>query len=307
MTSRTVEEISFRSHGAQCAAWHVHATSDDMNRNGLRPVVVIGHGFGGTRDTGLMDFAAGFADAGVDSLVFDYRGFGASEGSPRQVVAYRKQRQDWRAAVEAARRLRGVDPDRVALWGTSYSGGHVLTVAAADPRIAAVIALAPATDGLAAVLQIARTAGPLAVLRLVGHGLRDALTVITGGPPHRIPLAAEPGSVAIISTPGALSGYLAVAGPTWRNEVCARTALEVALNRPTTVAPKIKCPMLIQIGTNDQVAPPAAARKTADRAGGPTTVLEYPVDHFDAYTGPWQETVLADEVSFLVRALADTR
>lgn len=304
MIAPAVEEITFQSHGVQCAAWHVHATSEDLERNGSRPAVVIGHGFGGTRDTGLMDFATGFAAAGIDALVFDYRGFGASTGSPRQVVAYRRQREDWRAAVDAARRLRGVDPERIALWGTSYSGGHVLTVAASDPRIAAVVALVPATDGLAAVLQIARTAGPLAVLRLIAHGLRDALTTITGRPAHLIPLAAEPGSVAIISTPGALAAYQAVAGPTWRNEVCARTALEVAFNRPTTAAPKIRCPMLVQIGTNDQVAPPAAARRTADRAGGPTTLQQYPVDHFDVYAGEWQAAVLADEVAFLARTLA---
>jgi cephalosporin-C deacetylase-like acetyl esterase len=304
MTAPVIDDISFLSHGVRCAAWHVHAASDELARNGLRPIIVIGHGFGGTRDTGLMDFAAEFAAAGIDALVFDYRGFGASEGSPRQVVAYRKQREDWRAAVDAARRLRGVDPERVALWGTSYSGGHVLTVAAADPRIAAVVSLVPATDGLAAVLQIARTAGPLAPLRLIRHGLRDALTAVRGAAPHTIPIAAEPGSVAIISTPGALAGYLALAGPTWRNEVCARTALEVALNRPTTVAPKIKCPMLVQIGSNDQVAAPSAARKTANRAGGPTTTLEYPVDHFDVYAGEWQAKVLADEVVFLVRVLA---
>lgn len=304
MTAPVIDDISFLSHGVRCAAWHVYATSDELARNGLRPIIVIGHGFGGTRDTGLMDFAAEFAAAGIDALVFDYRGFGASQGSPRQVVAYRNQREDWRAAVDAARRLRGVDPERVALWGTSYSGGHVLTVAAADRRIAAVVSLVPATDGLAAVLQIARTAGPLAPLRLIRHGLRDALTAVRGAAPHTIPISAEPGSVAIISTPGALAGYEAIAGPTWRNQVCARTALEVALNRPTTAAPKIKCPMLVQIGSNDQVAPPGAARKTANRAGGPTTTLEYPVDHFDVYAGEWQAKVLADEVAFLVTVLA---
>lgn len=304
MTAPVVCDISFLSQGVRCAAWHVRATADKLAHNGSRPAIVIGHGFGGTRDTGLMDFAVAFAAAGIDALVFDYRGFGASEGSPRQVVAYRKQREDWRAAVDAARRLRGVDPDRIALWGTSYSGGHVLTVAASDPRIAAVVSLVPATDGLAAVRQIARTAGPLAPLRLIRHGLRDALTAMTGAAPHLIPIAAEPGSVAIISTPGARASYEAVAGPTWRNQVCARTALEVALNRPTTAAPKIKCPTLVQIGANDRVAPPTAARKTGDRAGGPTTVLEYPVDHFDVYVGEWQAKVLADEVDFLVEALA---
>ncbi|TSD94251.1 lysophospholipase [Skermania sp. ID1734] len=304
MSAPTVDDVSFYSQGVRCSAWHVHAQSEDLTRNGLRPCIVIAHGFGGTRDTALMNFAEGFAAAGIDSLVFDYRGFGASDGAARQVVSYRKQRQDYRAAVDAARRLRGVDADRIALWGTSYSGGHVLAVAAADPRIAAVVALVPATDGLAAVVQIGRYAGPLAPLKLTAHGLRDALTRLTGGAPHHIPLAAKPGSVAIIATPGALEGYEAIAGPTWRNEVCARTTLEVALNRPTTKAPKVKCPTLIQVGGNDRVAPPAAARKTARRIGGPATLLEYPVDHFDVYAGQWQAKALDDEIDFLVQVLA---
>lgn len=296
-----IDEVSFASHGVRCAAWHVRADTADSAHP--RPCVVMAHGFGGTRDTGLLDFATGFAAAGIDAFVFDYRGFGASDGEPRQDVAYRKQRQDYRAAIDAARRLRGVDPDRIALWGTSNSGGHVVAVAAEDPRIAAVVALLPAPDGLAAVVQIARYAGALAPLKLTAHGLRDVVTMATGAPPHHIPLAAEPGQVGIITTPGALEGYLAIGGPTWRNEVCARTTLEVALNRPTTKASRVTCPMLVQIGSNDRVAPPAAARKTAQRAAGRTTVLEYPVDHFDAYTGPWQVTALADEVEFLQQVL----
>lgn len=304
MSTPTVDDISFLSRGVRCAAWHVHAESEGLVHRGLRPCIVIAHGFGGTRDTALMNFAAGFAAAGLDSLVFDYRTFGASEGTPRQVVSYRMQREDYRAAIDAARRLRGVDPDRIALWGTSYSGGHVLAAAAADPRIAAVVSLVPATDGLAAVLQIGRYAGPLAPLKLAAHGLRDAATTMTGSAPHHIPLAGEPGSVAIITTPGAREAYEAIAGPTWRNEVCARTALEVALNRPTTKAPKIKCPVLIQAGSDDRVAPPAAIRKTARRTGGPTTLLEYPVDHFDVFAGEWRVKALADQVDFLVRVLA---
>ncbi|MDY6808542.1 MAG: alpha/beta fold hydrolase [Actinomycetota bacterium] len=297
-------DITFTSRGVRCAAWHVQAISDELIRDGRRPCVVIAHGFGGTRDTALMGFAEGFADAGFDSFVFDYRTFGASAGTPRQVVSYRMQRQDYCAAIDAARRLRGVDPDRIALWGTSYSGGHVMAVAAADRRIAAVVALVPAPDGLAAVLQIARHAGPAAPLRLVGHGLRDALRAVAGTTPHHIPLAAQPGSVAVLATPGALEGYQAIGGPTWRNEVCARTSLEVAFNRPITRAPQVTCPMLVQIGSDDRVAPPDAARKAARRAGGPTTVLEYPVDHFDVYAGPWQAKTLADEVDFLVKTMA---
>jgi dienelactone hydrolase len=139
-----MNEITFTSGGATCAAWHLPATTDAYAGEHGRPCVVIAHGFGGTRDTGLLDYAEGFAQAGIDAFVFDYRGFGASDGTPRQLVSYRRQRQDYHAAIAAARNLSGVDPDRIVLWGTSYSGGHVIAVAATDKRVAAVISMTPA-------------------------------------------------------------------------------------------------------------------------------------------------------------------
>ncbi len=296
-----MREITFLSAGVHCRAWHLPARDDAfVNDKGL-PCVVMAHGFGGTRDTGLLAYAEGFADAGLDVLVFDYRGFGTSDGSPRQRVAFRHQRADYRAAVDAARRLDGVDPDRVVLWGTSYSGGHVLAVAAEDRRIAAVVSMTPATDGLAALIAIAKHGGVRRLAPLVGNGLRDAGRALTGRAPHVIPVVGEPGSVAVITAPGALAGYLALAGPTWRNEVCARTALEVGLNRPTRYAGGVAAPLLVQVGTNDSVAPPDAARRTAAKAGA--QLCEYPVDHFDVYDGHWQEQALADQITFLSRHL----
>src|SRR2546423_8736529 len=149
-----MNDIMFASADASCAAWHLPAAADAFAGANGRPCVVMAHGFCGTRDSGLLTYAEAFAEAGVDALVFDYRGFGASEGTPRQLVSYRRQRQDYHAAIAAARRLPGVDPDRIVVWGYSYSGGHVIAVAARDGRVAAAIALTPATDGAAAPAQI---------------------------------------------------------------------------------------------------------------------------------------------------------
>ena len=297
------KDLTFPSRGTACAAWHIPATSDALAGPAGRPCVVMGHGFGGTRDTGLMGYAEAFADAGIDAFVFDYRGFGASQGTPRQDVSYRRQRQDYHAALAAARHLPGVDRDRVAVWGTSYAGGHVIAVAAQDRRVAAVIAMTPATDGLAALVQLTRYAGIGQLTRTAGHGLRDLARAVTGREPHRIPVVAQPGSVAIVSTSGAEEAYTAVAGPTWRNEVCARTALEIGLNRPTTFARRLRCPILVQAGTNDRVAPPAAARRSAQKAGALALLREYPVDHFDVYDGPLQQPLIDDQLAFLRRHL----
>jgi pimeloyl-ACP methyl ester carboxylesterase len=133
----------------------------------------MAHGFGATRDASLAPYAERFVAAGLHVLLFDYRHFGASDGEPRQLVSVRRQLQDYAAAFEFARALRGVDPARVAVWGTSFSGGHALVTAATVPGVAAAICQCPMMDGLAAVRRILEYAGPVQLLRLTGHGLLD--------------------------------------------------------------------------------------------------------------------------------------
>jgi uncharacterized protein len=299
-----MRDLTFRSRGVTCAAWHLPGTGDAFTTAQGRPCVVMAHGFGGTKDTGLLAYAEGFAAAGLDVLVFDYRGFGASEGTPRQNVSFRRQRADYVAAIVAARRLDGVDADRIVLWGTSYSGGHVVPVAVADGRIAAVVSMTPAMDGLAALLAMFKHGGFRRLAPLVAHGLRDVLGALLGRPRHHLPVVGVPGSTAVMTTPGALEDYTALAGPTWRNEACARVALEVAFNRPIRFASQLRTPILVQIGDHDSVAPPAAARRTAALAGSFAEVCSYPVDHFDVYDGQWQRQALADQLRFLDRQLA---
>ncbi|MFE0433216.1 alpha/beta hydrolase, partial [Citrobacter freundii] len=151
-----MQDIKFISQGITCAAWYIPATTDKFINDNGRPCIVMAHGFGGTRDTGLLEFAKPFSEAGIDAFIFDYRGFGDSGGIPRQDVSYLRQREDYHAAIAAARGLPNVDETRIAIWGTSYSGGHVLVAAAQDQRISAVISMNPATDGLAALSQICR-------------------------------------------------------------------------------------------------------------------------------------------------------
>ena len=134
-----VTETGFDSHGTRCAATYLGARGDALTGERGRPCVVMGHGFGATRDGGLLPFAERFAAAGADVLMFDYRGYGTSDGTPRQDVNHLRHRQDYHAAIEHARGLPGVDRDRIVLWGSSYSGGHVVPVAARDGQVAAVI------------------------------------------------------------------------------------------------------------------------------------------------------------------------
>lgn len=264
----------------------------------------MAHGIGGTRDSGLLPFAEAFAEAGLDVLLFDYRNFGDSSGEPRQLGSPPRHREDYRSAVAYARALAGVDPERIVLWGTSWSGGHIVPVAADDPRIAAVISQTPDLDGARILVEIARYGGLGQLLRLTANGLRDFVGDLRGRPPHMIPVTAPPGSVGAMTSDEAVPGYAAIAGPTWRNEITARAALDEGRNRAITRIGELSCPILIQIAEHDSIAPPAQARAAAWRAKGRSEVREYPCNHFEIYVGRWRERSIADQLHFLRRHLS---
>lgn len=298
------KDVNFPSGGELCAGWYLRAEGEELATDAGRPCVVMAHGVGGTRDSGLLPYAQEFAGAGLDVLLFDYRCFGASSGEPRQWGDPRRHREDYRAAVKYARGLDRVDPERVVLWGTSWSGGHVVYVAAEDPRIAAVIAQTPDLDGIRTLAWLGRQGDPRATLGGMRAAIADAIAGARGEAPRMIPLAARPGEVAAMSTEDALPGYEAIAGPSWRNEITARAVLLEARNRPITRISELSCPILIQVAERDSIAPPGAAEAAAWRAKGRSEMHTYPCAHFDIYLGEWRERAVADQVRFLRRHLA---
>jgi uncharacterized protein len=294
--------VSYDSHGVRCAAVHLTGQGDDFaGEDGRRPCVVLGHGLGGTVDSGLLPFAERFAAAGLDALAFDYRHFGASDGEPRQLLSVPRQLEDYAAAIAFARGLDGVDPEQIAVWGSSYSGGHVVPVAVADGRVAAAISQVPSMDGRASVLNVARYAGVGHLARLVLTGLRDLAGSLLGRAPVMVPVVGPPGSLGAMTSPDADAGYHAIAGPSWRNEVAARLALGTSLYRPGLQADRLPCPILIQIADHDAIAPPKAAQDTAWRATGRAEVRTYPIGHFDIYRGAPFEQAVIDQLHFLRR------
>ncbi len=298
MTQNTRSDVEFSSHGTVCRAWLYTPTAP----NGA--AIIMAHGLGGTRDAGLEPFALEFANNGFTVVLFDYRHFGASDGEPRQLLSISRQLQDWRAAVSYTRSLPGVDAARIGLWGTSFSGGHVLTTAANDSSIAAASAQGPMVDGLAASLEMVNYAGVGRLARLAAYGSVDQLRGVLGLQPITVPLVAAPGEFAAMSSHDALSGYGAITPSGWRNEMSARLALYLATYRPITKARKLRCPILIQACTKDSVAPAAAAVKLARKAGPNVELKEYDIGHFDIYVGKDRERAVADQLSFFKRALA---
>jgi dienelactone hydrolase len=264
--------------------------------------VVLAHGFGGVREARLWAYAERFRAAGMAALVFDYRHHGDSEGDPRGLISIGRQQADWRAAVAFARALPAIDPDRIALWGTSYGGGHVVQVAAGDPRLAAVVAQTPFTDGLSAL----RAVGPVSSVRMTVAALRDWFRGVRGRDPLPIPLAARPGELGAMTQPAALAGYRSLfEDPAdFHNEFLPRSALGLGFWRPARFASRIRCPLLVCLLDGDEVTPAAPARRMAERAPHGKCIDYGPAGgHFDIYTGEHFERTVADQTAFLGRAL----
>jgi pimeloyl-ACP methyl ester carboxylesterase len=290
-------EQTFVSGGVECAAWHFTGEGDALATDAGRPVVVMAHGLAGTMDSGLQPFAEALAAAGLDVLAFDYRGFGASEGTPRQTVSMAGQLEDYRAAMAAAARLPGVDPQRLVLWGVSLAGGHVISAAAGRGDVAAVVALTPLVDGLAAGRHALTNHTKAEMLRSTVAGFRSKV-----GKPVMMPVVAGPGQLGALTLDGAMEDYLAIAGPTWRNEIDATVGMELGGHRPIKLAQEIACPALFQIADFDRSAPPQSSMKAAFKARA--HVRHYPCDHFDVYAGKqWHDAVVAHQVAFLRQVL----
>jgi pimeloyl-ACP methyl ester carboxylesterase len=292
------EEVHFPSGDTTCAAWHYPGSNGGC--------VVMAGGFAVPKEPGTDRFAHRFQAAGFTVLAFDYRGFGESGGTPRQVARVRDQLADWHAAIACASTLPGVDPTRVAIWGFSVSGGHVFRVAARHPEeVAAAIAQTPNADGQAAARNAARHQKPIALLRFTGRAVLDALGAIVGRRPRLVALAGPPGTVAVLTTPDALDGDRALdpdnAYPGWEQAVAARSALRLTFYRPGRDASRMRCPVLVLVCDQDQSALAEPAVRAAARAPR-GELVRMPGGHYEPFLGGHEHAVEA-ELSFLRRHL----
>ncbi|MGQ9844276.1 MAG: alpha/beta hydrolase [Spirochaetota bacterium] len=289
----TISKIQFESNG--CI---LDACLYEQKSNKKLPVVVMAHGFGARMAWGLHPFADAFAQMGFAILMFDYRGFGKSQGSIPRLVYHKNHIQDYLAAISFVKTLPNIEPSKIILWGTSYSGGHVLSVASNDTTIAGVIAQVPFIDGLA-------TAFNLPVKNIVQgmyFGLRDMIHILLHKKPYSIPIVSTPDTFAAMNTPESYEGYLKLVPPEDRNEAennCpARICLTLPLNRPIVKVASINCPVCIIAAEYDSLIPLKAVKKAASKI----THADFntlPCGHFDPYTGNMFEKSIAIQKRFL--------
>lgn len=281
------------SGNIQCAA-DLYLPTNTRER---LPCVVMGHGFTGTKDLGLPVFAREFAANGFAALVFDYRHFGKSEGEPRQIIDVNKQRQDFQAAVECARNIDRIDPERIILWGSSLAAGHVLAVSARDPRIAATIAMVPFIDAKKGKGSEKTPAGTM--FKLMNAAMYDFIRGLFNLRPVYVPAVGKPGDYAVMTEPGALeiTEELMREGSTWRNEFAPRVAFAMPTYIEGTIE-KLKSPLLFCIAEHDVQASKEFASDLARKATL-GEVHTYPAGHFGLYVGEMRDRTISDQITFL--------
>lgn len=293
--SFTRQDVSIPSGTDTCAGWLYLPTGVAKP-----PIVILGHGLGATREMRLDAFAERFAEAGIAALAFTYRHFGDSTGEPRQLLSIKRQLADWDAVIAHVKRRPDVDGSRIAVWGSSFGGGHAVTVASRHPELKAAVAQCPFTDGLASALAL----GPMASLKVLPVVAKDCVSMLRRRAPVMIPLAGPAGSLALMNAPDALPGYQALIpkNGTFRNEVAARVAPTIMRYRPGKQAHKVAAPILFCISDTDSVTPPEETERYA-RTAPRGEIKHYSAGHFEFYLGDAFEQLVSDQTEFLTRHL----
>ncbi|WP_415973867.1 alpha/beta hydrolase [Rhodococcus sp. 077-4] len=296
-TEFTRTETSFSSNGIRCAVTVFRPRNPAA---ATLPAIVMAHGFGSPRAMRLYAYAERFVAAGYVVCVFDYRFFGDSEGEPRQLLDVQAQLVDWRNAVDFARSLDGVDEGRIIGWGTSFAGGHVLTLAGNGVRFAAVVAQVPHIDGIAAV----RATGFRQALRLAPAAITDTVRSVLGRSPRYVDSVGLPGTRAVMVSPDAITGRdrlvleSGLSDGDYPETVAARILLKIWRYSPGRTMAGIDCPTLVQIASEDTVTPASVAQRAAAKVRG-ATVRTYTGGHFDPYVEPLFSSVIRDQLAFL--------
>lgn len=257
-----------------------------------RPVVVMAHGFSAVADQ-LYRHAETFAAAGFNAFVYDHAGFGLSDGFPRQEVDPPRQLRGYRDAVSFVRTLPGVNASKIALWGSSFSGGHVLNAGALDPRVTCVVSQAPfiSGSGLLALRE------DLAEFEAGLFAEREARSA--GAPATMIPVTAPGEGLAALPGDDAHDYFASTNSPTWRNEVTLSSFEAVRAYEPAWWIEKLSPrPLLMILAQDDTVTPTAHAEAAFQRAWEPKRLVHVPGGHFDVYVGSGFNHAVGEMLAF---------
>ena len=286
------EDVDFYSKGTRCAAWLYLPQTEKKC-----PVIVMAHGLGGTRELRLYEYAERFAAAGYACYLFDYRNYGASDGNKRQLINVKMQLEDWKNAIEFIKKDPRVDGENLLLFGTSFSGGHVIWLTAHRDDVKATVAQCPYTNTMATI----KVVGLPYILKKAPFVIADVLTCITGYHPVMLKLSTYKGENALMEADEETTNrYLE--GADFINKAPARTLLEFVKYSPGKFFGKINTPIYVAACSNDMLAPADKTVRLAKKAKR-LTYKFYDCGHFEIYLPPFFEEVIKEYIDFYDKAL----
>jgi len=252
---------------------------------GRRPAITMAHGYAGVKEHGIEPFAKAFAEAGFVVLLHDHRGFGASEGAPRQDVDPWRQIADWRRAISYLESLDVVDPKRIGLWGTSYAGGHAIVLGATERRLRCVVAQVPTISGFE---QGLRRIPPENVHLIEEMFAEDDRSQLRGEPPRRQAIvSADPTIAAAYRASDAIDFYMQpVPDGAWENNVTVRSTRAARMYEPGHWIARVSpTPLLMVAATRDTITLTDLELAAYERALQPKRLVTLEGGHFDPYLG----------------------
>ena len=257
-----------------------------------KPCVVMAHGWAGEVTHFIDDFAKVFAAAGISALAYDHRGWGHSDvaaGKPRHESEPWEQIRDYQHAISYVQNRPDVDPDRIGVWGSSFSAGHAFVVAAIDRRVKAVVGQAPFISGLRefqGLIRLDMEDGNHAAFEA------DRRARARGEAPVFIPLV-TPDPLAVAGLPMADAheyfygpGGVVERDPGFPNEITLRSVEHLYGYEPGWYLPRITpTPLLMVVALKDRVTPSDSSLQAFESAAQPKKLVIIPGGHFDTYTG----------------------
>ncbi|KAJ7082944.1 alpha/beta-hydrolase [Mycena belliarum] len=261
-------------------------------------VVIMAHGFGADKTMGLAPYAEALAGIGYASIMFDYRRWGTSDGTPRSLLVVKDQLEDYRTVIKYARQQPQFDPQRVVVWGSSFSGAHAISLSAdASVNAAAAVAQCPYT-GTTPSLPMST-----ASMEIVASAILDIIKQALGLAPLYIPVVSDPGTVGALTTAGTKAGMQAIFSKEteYKNEVSASSLLEIGPYQPRAKAAQINCPLLIVLPDQDNLCLPQGAVEIS-KATSKCELVSLPCGHFGVYPGMSHHTdSIAAQLAFLMK------
>ena len=274
-------DIEFRSKGIRCAGFKY---VPDSHRDGQRhPTIVMAHGFSAVKEMYFTHYAEEFCKSGFAVILFDYRYQGASDGEPRGQIFPWEQIEDFRTAITYATTLPETKPERIGIFGSSYSGGHVICIGALDRRVKCVVSQVPLVDGWTNFQAIVPRAAGAEMLKALEA---DRIERYKRGTVNYLPVVAADNN-AVLNTSDSYQWFTEThkkMAPSWENRVTVESVEKFLEYSPQAYLSRISpTPFQMMVAAEDILTPVDVAISAYKQANEPKRLVIIPGGHFDAY------------------------